>query len=93
YEHGKGLPEMVGVRTATRKLIHYPGLPESHRWELFDLEKDPDEMHNLYGDPARAEERENLKESLRGLIRELGDPVTLPDLGGSSIKGTVSRPS
>ncbi len=84
YEHGKGLPEMVGVRTATRKLIHYPGLPASHQWELFDLEKDPDEINNLYGDPSYAGEREALKDRLRGLIREFEDPVELPQLIGST---------
>ena len=38
---------------------------------------------NLSGDPVRAEEREALKERLRGLIREFEDPVELPMLGTS----------
>ena len=77
---------MVGVRTATHKLIHYPGLPASHQWELFDLEKDPEEMTNLYGDPAHDKEREDLKECLRGLIREFEDPVELPNLNATTGK-------
>ncbi|HKK46142.1 MAG TPA: sulfatase/phosphatase domain-containing protein [Balneolaceae bacterium] len=34
-----------GVRTHSHKLIYYYTINE---WELFDLEKDPDEMENLY---------------------------------------------
>ncbi|MDP4252238.1 MAG: DUF4976 domain-containing protein, partial [Bacteroidota bacterium] len=34
-----------GVRTERYKLIYYYTLNE---WELFDLEKDPDEMENLF---------------------------------------------
>jgi len=35
-----------GVRTPTHKLIHY--YAEGDYWELFDLEKDPNELNNLY---------------------------------------------
>lgn len=34
-----------GIRTGRYKLIHYYTVNE---WELFDLEKDPDEMENLF---------------------------------------------
>ncbi len=34
-----------GIRTDRYKLIHYYTVNE---WELFDLEKDPDEMENLF---------------------------------------------
>ena len=27
YKHGTTLPEMIGIRTDTHKLIHYPGMP------------------------------------------------------------------
>jgi hypothetical protein len=38
------------VRTATRKLVlNEDGTP----WLFFDLERDPREMKNLAGDPAR----------------------------------------
>jgi len=40
-----------GVRTATHKLIHYW---KQDAWELFDLEKDPTEQHNLLFDAAEA---------------------------------------
>ena len=35
-----------GVRTLTHKLIHFW---KKDQWELFDLQKDPFELHNLYG--------------------------------------------
>ena len=43
-------PTVVAVRTATAKLIKYPGHDE---WtELFDLGRDPYEIRNLVRDPA-----------------------------------------
>ena len=82
YEHSKGLPEMIGVRTDTHKLIHYPGLPETHQWELFDLERDAEEMNNLYHSPERKELIQDLKQHLQKLIKDLEDPVAIPlDLG------------
>src|SRR5204863_6707978 len=41
-----------GVRTLTHKLICYW---KTDQWELFDLVKDPDELRNIYGDPAQRE--------------------------------------
>ena len=35
-----------GVRTQRYKLIHFP---ETDEWELYDIQSDPAEMHNLYG--------------------------------------------
>jgi arylsulfatase A-like enzyme len=40
-----------GIRNERYKLIHYYTLDE---WELFDLQEDPDEMINLYLNPAYA---------------------------------------
>lgn len=40
-----------GVRTARYTLIYFYRAGD---WELFDLEKDPMEMHSVYGDPAYA---------------------------------------
>jgi arylsulfatase A-like enzyme len=54
YENNfAGTPTVVAVRTATAKLIKYPGHDE---WmELFDLAKDPYETKNLIKDPASKE--------------------------------------
>jgi len=35
-----------GVRTQRYKLVHFP---ETDEWELYDIQDDPAEMHNLYG--------------------------------------------
>jgi N-acetylglucosamine-6-sulfatase len=40
-----------GVRTTRHKLMHFPATKE---WNLFDLEKDPQEMKSLHDDPAYA---------------------------------------
>jgi arylsulfatase A-like enzyme len=59
-----------GVRTARHKLIHYW---EQDAWELFDLDRDPGEQHNLLYDPAEAARPEvaALAESLRREIARL----------------------
>lgn len=41
-------PSVLGVRTNRHKFMQYHGVWD--RYELYDLEKDPDEMHNLLGD-------------------------------------------
>lgn len=93
YTHGKRLPEMIGIRTDTHKLIHYPGLPKSHRWEMFDLKNDPEEMKNLYRVPGHKNARENLKDDLRILIETVDDPVEAPDLMSDSKGGGRSDPA
>lgn len=42
-------------------------------WELYDLQKDPLEMHNRYRDPAYADKVAALKRQLRQLRERLGD--------------------
>jgi arylsulfatase A-like enzyme len=51
-----------GVRTSRTKLIHF--YDDIDAWELYDLEKDPQELVNVFDDPAYASVR-------RGLEREL----------------------
>ncbi|MDH3734689.1 MAG: sulfatase [Gemmatimonadota bacterium] len=53
-----------GVRTERHKLVYYYATGE---WELFDLEADPSEMRNLYGDPANSDTIAELKSELRRL--------------------------
>jgi arylsulfatase A-like enzyme len=76
-------PHMVrrhyGVRTDRYKLIYYYEIDE---WELFDLVSDPNELRNVYDDPANAERIEELERVLLEL-RELyevpeDDPVPYP---------------
>ena len=82
YDHGKRLPEMIGARTDRYKLVHYPGMEGRYQWELFDLEKDPDEMDNVYANPEYSAIRKRIEKTLRTLIDELEDPVEAPDLMG-----------
>ena len=80
YKHGNNLPEMIGIRTDTHKLIHYPGMQGKYQWELFDLINDPDEMNNLYHQAGQNDLRDKLTRRLRNLICEVGDTVDAPNL-------------
>ncbi|TLS51831.1 sulfatase [Paenibacillus antri] len=70
-----------GIRTQRYKLIYYYGQslgmtsyeatpPE---WELFDLERDPRELNNVYDSPAYAQIVRELKEELSRLQAEAKD--------------------
>jgi arylsulfatase A-like enzyme len=59
-----------GVRTPTHKLIHYWKIDQ---WELFDLVNDPNELHNLYGQPGHEALTTRLKAELLRLKDALGD--------------------
>jgi arylsulfatase A-like enzyme len=59
-----------GLRTEAFKLIHFHLLGQ---WELYDLAKDPEEMRNVYKDPAYQEAIPKLKEELYRLKKELKD--------------------
>ena len=65
-----------GVRTDRHKLIYYHKLDQ---WELYDLQKDPIEMHNLYTDPASAGLVKRLKAELYRLKKEVKDDDQFAD--------------
>ena len=74
YEHPHGWHDVrrhYGVRTERYKLIHY--YEEDGFWELFDLEKDPSEMNNVYSDPAYAKIVQETKQELVRLQKLYGD--------------------
>lgn len=60
-----------GIRTERWKLIHFYERPDE--WALYDLEEDPDELHNLIDDPAQADRIAKLKTRLLELRAETGD--------------------
>ena len=60
-----------GIRTERYKLIHFYNDIDS--WELFDLQNDPSEMHNIYGQPGTEQLVAELKEKLVGLQKLYGD--------------------
>jgi arylsulfatase A-like enzyme len=58
-----------GIRNERYKLIHFYDLGQ---WELYDLQKDPHEMHSLFDDPEYAATERGLQTELvrlRGLYR------------------------
>jgi arylsulfatase A-like enzyme len=59
-----------GVRTKTHKLIYYW---KKDQWELFDLVADPQEMHNLYGQPGQEQITASLKAELQRLKKAVRD--------------------
>jgi arylsulfatase A-like enzyme len=73
YYHDPGhhnTRQHYGVRTATHKLIHYW---TKDQWECFDLANDPQELRNIYNDPAAQETVAKLKEELSRLKKEFKD--------------------
>lgn len=53
-----GIHPFYGVRTATMKYVRYYGADDTE--EMYDLAKDPDELHNVAFDPAYAQEKQQL---------------------------------
>ncbi|MCA8999849.1 MAG: DUF4976 domain-containing protein, partial [Planctomycetaceae bacterium] len=65
-----------GIRTDRYKLIHFYNVGE---WELYDLEADPDEMNNIYGEEQYA----GLVKELKAQLSDLQDELKVPDDHGS----------
>ena len=47
--------------------------PTEPEWELFDLQKDPQQMRNVYNDPAYGQTVRELRAELERLRRVVGD--------------------
>jgi hypothetical protein len=78
-----------GIRTQTHKLIYFWN---KDQWELFDLVNDPDELHNLYGQPAADELTGSLQRRLVALKREVRDTDQLADEQlPNGVDGPVAR--
>jgi arylsulfatase A-like enzyme len=82
-DHQHRVAAHYGIRTASHKLVCYygsglgqPGASAETtpvEWELFDLERDPAELHSVHDDPAYAGVRAELTAELARLQTELGD--------------------
>ena len=73
YYHYPGdhqVQQHYGVRTDRYKLIYFHRL---NQWELFDLQKDPYELNNVYANPSYAGTVKKLKIELDRLRKELND--------------------
>ena len=69
-----GVYAHYGIRTDRYKLIYYyMDDPGPREWELFDLQEDPAELSNVYGEPAYADVAADLKQRLRDLRANYGD--------------------
>jgi arylsulfatase A-like enzyme len=77
YEHPSEhvVQRHYGITTEDYKLIHF--YYELDDWELYDLKKDPNEMNNVYGNPAYAEIQVTLHQQLEDLRNQYGDNDTL----------------
>lgn len=72
-----------GIRDHRYKLIYWynegydlPGTNEGgqdREWEMFDLERDPLELFNIYGEESYAGVRQDLHEKLDGMMQRIGD--------------------
>ena len=77
------VPAHYGVRTDRYTLIHFYGkgmnmkgakqIDLAPEWELYDNQKDPQQMRNVYADPAYAPVLRDLRMELDRLRREVGD--------------------
>jgi N-acetylglucosamine-6-sulfatase len=75
-------PNVRAIRTDRWKYIRYPhgdGTPDKHPAELYDLEKDPEEIHNLAALPDQAARVADLQKNLSQLLSGFG-------LGGGADK-------
>ena len=64
------VPRQNGIRTQRYKLIQFYEFGE---WEFYDLETDPDELVNLYSDPAYADQIAATRKQLEELRAHYGD--------------------
>ncbi|MGX5818717.1 sulfatase family protein [Chitinophaga lutea] len=76
YERGEhSVIPHFGIRTQRYKLIRFYDVAD--RWELFDLQKDPSEMHNLYGKKGYERITAALKKELAELAAKYEDEEAL----------------
>ena len=92
YYHDPGhhnTRQHYGVRTLTHKLIYFW---TKDQWELFDLRSDPQELHNLYGQPGFEQVTAVLKAELARLKASVSDTDQLATIQyESGVDGTVAQ--
>jgi arylsulfatase A-like enzyme len=90
YEYPKPHHVMphYGVVTERYKLVHF--YDDANYWELFDLQKDPDEMLSVYGRPEYKDVTATLTTELHRLEKELKVPAK--DAPGATGNKPVADP-
>ena len=75
YDHGDhGVPRHDGIRNNRYKLIHFY---TDDRYEMYDLEKDPNEIKNVYNDETYKKTTEELKKELIALRKKYDVPQNI----------------
>ena len=67
-----------GIRTERYKLIHF--YYDIDKWELYDLQKDPNELNNLISSDKYADIISNLKSELYNLKENYGNNLSIEEL-------------
>ncbi len=74
YESGgeHNVARHIGIGSDRYKLIYFY---ENNDWELYDLQKDTSELHNVYNDPAYKAIQDSLKKELTVQMKKYRDGI------------------
>ena len=86
-DHYLAYPDMDGSPTKAFVMTHRDEYPQHFdfafaarpEFELYDLEKDPDQIDNVAAEPEYADVLQELTDRLMRLLRETGDPRVIGD--------------
>jgi N-acetylglucosamine-6-sulfatase len=74
------VPKHDGIRTLRHKLMYFP---RTREWNLFDLERDPQELASVHADPAYAETLRAMQQRYRDLRQFYGvNSAAIPETRG-----------
>jgi arylsulfatase A-like enzyme len=88
YDPGHGVAKHYGVRTARYTLAHFY---QTNEWELFDNEKDPQQLRSVHGDPAYAGTVTEVTAELTRLRALYGDTDAIAPLAGKAGGGKKKK--
>lgn len=79
-----------GIASKAFKLIHF--YYDIDQWELYDRKKDPNEMHNVYHDPAYADVVKQMKLKLKEVRKKYKDSDSLNQLYINQYMDKIQKP-